>query len=71
MSFPATRRDMEEQGYACKDYTRCKGCNRSMEFWYTPDGKSIPMDPMPLAESPAVSHFVSCPKAKEFRKKKT
>lgn len=71
MAFPATRKEMEEQGYRCKTYTRCRGCDASMEFWYTPNGKSIPMDPMPHEESPAKSHYASCPLAKTFRRKKT
>jgi hypothetical protein len=71
MPFPATRKEMEEQGYRCKSYTRCRGCNDSMEFWSTPKGGSIPMNPMPYADSPAVSHYVNCPKAKAFRKRPT
>lgn len=71
MSFPATRKEMEERGYTCRMYTRCRGCGDSMEFWLTPKGRNIPMNPMPFVESPAVSHYASCPKAKAFRKKKT
>ena len=70
MPFPATRKEMEDQGYKCKSYTVCRGCADSMEFWTTPKGGSIPMNPMPFAESPAVSHYASCPKAQRFRGKK-
>jgi hypothetical protein len=41
-----------------------------MEFWTTPEGKSIPMDVMAEPESPAISHFATCPLAKEFRKRR-
>jgi hypothetical protein len=71
MPFPANRKEMEDRGFIRKSYTRCKGCGDSMEFWITPSGHHIPMNPMPMAESPAVSHYVSCPKAEEFRKRKT
>jgi hypothetical protein len=40
-----------------------------MEFWNTPEGKSIPMDCMSDPDSPAVSHFATCPVADRFRKK--
>lgn len=70
MAFPATRKEMEDQGYKCMTYTRCRGCDASMEFWHTPKGGTIPMDPMPLVESPAVSHYATCPNARRFRKKK-
>jgi hypothetical protein len=68
MSFPATRAEMEAAGYSLNEYTRCKGCQRLMEFWNTPQGRRIPMNPMTDPESPAVSHFTDCPKAGEFRK---
>lgn len=69
MSFPATRELMEQAGYKRRYYTRCRGCMRPMEFWNTPEGKSIPMDCMSDPDSPAVSHFATCPVADRFRKK--
>jgi hypothetical protein len=71
MPFPKTRKEMEEKGYTRKSYARCRGCGDSMEFWITPTGHNIPMDPMPMEDSPAVSHYVRCPKAQTFRKSKT
>lgn len=71
MAFPKTRAEMEQYGYVRSAYTRCNGCNAPMEFWRTPAGKNMPMDVMPDPETPAVSHFSTCPKAKEFRKGKT
>jgi hypothetical protein len=68
MPFPATREAMEKKGYYRNCYTRCRGCNRPMEGWYSPAGHWMPMDPMERPDSPAVSHFSTCPKANEFRK---
>lgn len=70
MSFPRTRAEMETAGYSLNEYTRCKGCMRLMEFWNTPDGKRIPMDPMDQPESAATSHFATCPEAHRFRRKR-
>jgi hypothetical protein len=69
MRFPPTRDKMEEAGYKRKCYTRCQGCRKSIEFWSTPAGKTLPMETMPDAESEAVSHFATCPDAARFRKK--
>lgn len=60
---------MQEAGYKRLSYSRCQGCKRPMEWWITPTGARTPMDPMRLDESPAVSHFATCPKADDFRKK--
>ena len=68
MSFPATRAALEAAGYKCKCLTRCRGCQALMEWWLTPAGKTIPMDVMKMAESPAISHFATCPNADQFRK---
>lgn len=70
MPFPATREAMEAEGYLRGCYSRCRGCNRPMEFWRTPAGKMIPMDPMDQPDSEAVSHFATCPNATQFRKKR-
>ena len=69
MTFPATREALEQAGYQRQRYARCRGCQASIEFWLTPAQKSIPMDFMADPHSPAISHFSTCPVAKEFRKK--
>lgn len=68
MRFPGTRAEMEAAGYSLNEYTRCKGCMRLMEFWHTPNGHRIPMNPMPEPQSDAVSHFTDCPDVARFRK---
>jgi hypothetical protein len=69
MPFPATREAMEAAGYKRSSYTRCSGCGESIEFWTTPAGKQIPMNFMAYPDTPAVSHFVTCPKATQFKRK--
>jgi hypothetical protein len=68
MPFPVTLRAMQEAGYKRQSYSRCKGCKQPMEWWTTPTGARIPMEPMPLDDSPAVSHWATCPKAADFRR---
>lgn len=72
MPFPATRDEMEERGYSLNecDGTICKTCRTSIEFWNTPSGNLIPMDPMHEPESKATPHWATCPDANNFRKKK-
>lgn len=66
--FPATCKAMKEAGYERQSYSRCSGCQAAMEWWFTPAHHRIPMDPMPEDDSPAVSHFVTCPVKERFRK---
>jgi hypothetical protein len=68
MSFPATLAELEQAGYKRGARTTCSGCFAPMEFWFTPGGNRIPMDPMEGPDSKAVSHFATCPKAAQFRK---
>ena len=44
MSFPATRRALEDAGYKRSTYTRCQACMAAIEFWHTPQGRVIPME---------------------------
>ena len=68
MSFPYNYSEMKTQGYAFLSMDSCRGCGRAIEFWRTPAGKSIPMDPMDQPDSPAISHFATCTKASQFRR---
>jgi len=67
----------------------CKGCNATIEWHKTSEGKNIPLDPDPHPEGNLTfdarlrvvvaargskpkmyrSHFATCPKAGEFRKR--
>lgn len=70
MPFPTTLRAMQETGYQRQNYARCKGCHRPIEWWSTPSGKAIPMEPMPQDDSPTVSHWATCPNLEDFRRRK-
>ena len=70
MSFPATRKALEDAGYKRTSYTRCSACMAAIEFWNTPQGRVMPMEAMPDDDSPAISHFANCPEAARFRKRK-
>jgi hypothetical protein len=71
MPFPATRQAMQETGYKRECYARCKGCRQPIEWWHTPTGARIPMEWMGQDDSPAVSHWSTCPKAEDFRRSPT
>lgn len=70
MAFPANRVEMVERGYSLFERTTCRGCSVPMEFWNTPNGHKMPMNPMPDDHTAAVSHYATCPDANSFRKKK-
>jgi hypothetical protein len=69
MPFPATRQALVEAGYTFMANKVCP-CGSRMELWHTPKDQTIPMNPMPEAESKAESHFATCPKAVQFRRHK-
>jgi len=68
MTFPATRKAMEAAGYTRTCYTRCQACATPIEFWSTGQGM-IPMETMPLEDSPAITHFAKCTDAARFRRR--
>ena len=70
MPFPANAEEMQLAGYRFLDHGECDGCYQAIEWWRTPKGRQIPMDPMSTPESPATSHWATCPNAEQFRKKK-
>lgn len=62
MAFPKTDTELTQQGYEFESKTRCRGCGAEIEFWLTPNGKHIPLDPGTLEP-----HWSTCPNAKDFR----
>lgn len=68
MSFPATRALLQDAGYRFITVKTCP-CGAKMELWFTPNGATMPMNPMPTEDSPAVSHWATCEKATQFRRK--
>jgi hypothetical protein len=73
--FPTNLHEMVRMGYRKTGDGKCKGCGAAIEWWKTTNGHSIPMNPMPMQgtndSAPAVAHFATCPKAKDFRGKMT
>lgn len=68
MPFPPTRAAMIEAGYSFHTNKVCP-CGAAMELWNTPRGEHLPMEPMPDDDSKAESHFATCVKAVQFRRK--
>lgn len=69
MPLPQTRIEVVEAGYIFGGTANCAGCQALIEWWRTPKGKRMPIDRMPLDDSPFVPHFATCPKAQQFRKR--
>ena len=59
---------MLDAGYSYATKKICP-CGESMELWNTPAGSLMPMNPMAQDDSEAISHFATCEKAKQFRRK--
>ena len=70
MPFPQTLDELKSAGYMFDNHAECRGCGESIEWWKTPNGKSIPMNPMDRGVSPAVAHWSTCSEADSFRKPK-
>jgi hypothetical protein len=70
MSFPATLAELEQAGYKRGVRATCSGCLQPIEWWSTPNGARMPMDPMDGPEAKATSHFAVCPQAAQFRKQR-
>ena len=69
MPFPATKAEMIEEGYEWITDKVCP-CGETMELWKTPRQQVMPMNPMAELQSPAVSHWATCSKAEQFRRRK-
>lgn len=70
MAFPKTLDELKPAGYTFTGEGRCKGCGEEIEWWKTPSGKNLPLNPMERGISEAVAHWATCPDAARFRKGK-
>lgn len=70
MAFAKTLAELKEKGYRFENDAECKGCGESIEWWTSPNGKKIPMNPMERSEDEAIAHWTSCVEADSFRGKK-
>jgi hypothetical protein len=69
MPFPKTLNEMTASAYTFKDHAECRGCGDPIEWWETPKGKNIAMNPMTSGDSEAVAHWATCTEQDSFRKK--
>ena len=69
MAFPKTLDEMNAARYKFDNYATCSGCGADIEWWITPRGSKLPMDPMERGVSPATAHFATCPESDSFRKR--
>lgn len=67
MAFPKTLDEMVPAGYKFNGEATCKGCGDDIEWWETPTGKKIPVNPMPKSSSEVVPHWATCTEADSFR----
>jgi len=57
--------ELREAGYRFDRTETCKGpnCRQEIEFWWTPKGKRIPLDPGTME-----THWSTCVDAEKFRR---
>jgi len=67
MPFPQTIDELVKAGYVFSNDAACRGCGERIEWWETPKHKKMPMDVD--GDGNCVSHWSTCPKAKDFRSK--
>jgi hypothetical protein len=66
MPFPLTIEALKASGYVFDGHSPCKGCGETIEWWITPNNKSMPMDV--TTDGKVTSHWATCKKAEDFRK---
>ena len=64
-SFPKTKEQLIATGYRLERQSVCRSqkCARMIEWWLTPRGKYLPLDPETYQP-----HWTTCPDAEPFRK---
>lgn len=70
MPFPKTRDELVAAGYKFQEHSVCRGatCKKEIEWWRSPNDRPMPFDLMQNGDSPAVTHFTTCPDRDAFRK---
>jgi hypothetical protein len=76
MPVPVTRPEFIALGWKYTNDGRCSRCHRAIEWWRSPRNKPSPMSVIEkLVDGQYTytlqSHFVDCPFAAEFKKKKS
>lgn len=66
--FPITPAEAIDDGYTLETSgARCSGCKAVIDWWVTPRGKKIPID---SSKETFQTHFTTCPKVGQFRRKR-
>ena len=68
MPFPKDWDELKAAGYIFDNDAECRGCGDSIMWFKTPNGKSIPMNPMQRGTDPAVAHWATCSDPPERKK---
>lgn len=69
--LPATREELNRAGWRHSVSRDCKLCHSPLEFWITPNGKLMPLDPILDGNKWLLaSHWATCVFADSFRAKK-
>jgi hypothetical protein len=69
MPFPRTLDELKAAGYRFDNEATCRGCGDDLEWWISPTGKKIPINPMSAGTSLATAHWATCSESDSFRKK--
>jgi hypothetical protein len=67
IAWPASSVDLIASEYSFGYARPCRLCHRDLEFWITPSRNHTPLEKQ--SDGRFVSHFSTCPHAKEFRRK--
>lgn len=59
MPVPKTFDALKAAGYRFENDASCTTCGEEIEWWTTPRGHSLPLQPMPTTGSPVRVHFAS------------
>lgn len=67
MPFPKTEQEFADQGYRFKERSVCRyeGCSAEIEWWETPNGRMMPLDPGTLEP-----HWATCESPQNTRRRR-
>lgn len=60
MAIPKTMDELRPAGYTFLDTSTCSQCGDAIEWWSTPRGARMPINPMERGLSKVVVHFDTC-----------
>jgi hypothetical protein len=66
IKWPATHDELVLAGWKFQKQTLCRACPVVIQWFYSPNGNPSPLELTP--EDKYISHFATCPNAKDFRR---